>query len=237
NRSKSEFLANMSHELRTPMNHIIGFSELMIEKHFGALTPEQEEYLGDILQSSKHLLSLINDILDLSKIEAGKTELELAECNIADILESSVIMVKQKSLKHGIKVSTDIQSIAEKILVDERKIKQILYNLLANAVKFTPEGGKVNLTVSQGNGNGDGSRQNGEIHISVCDSGIGIASDDLERIFSPFEQAESASTRKYQGTGLGLSLTKEYVELHGGRIWAESEGDGKGSRFHFTIPV
>jgi len=227
----------MSHELRTPMNHIIGFSELMIEKHFGELTAEQEEYLGDILHSGKHLLSLINDILDLSKVEAGKTELEPAECSICDILENSIIMVKEKSLKHRIQVSTDIQGISKKIIADERKIKQILYNLLANAVKFTPPGGRVSLTASQGNGHGNGSGQNDEIHVSVIDSGIGIASNDLERIFSPFEQAEASSTRKFQGTGLGLSLTKEYVALHGGRIWAESAGEGHGSRFHFTIPT
>lgn len=231
NKSKSEFLANMSHELRTPLNHIIGFSELLTNKYFGDLNKDQEEYLNDILQSSGHLLSLINDVLDISKIESGKVTLDLTECNVQNIIKNSVVMVKEKSLKHGIKISTNIRNSTDKINADERKLKQILYNLLANAVKFTPDGGEVILTASDRNGNG----ANSEILICVSDTGIGIRTDDLERIFSPFEQVETSPQRKYQGTGLGLTLTKEYVELHEGKLWAESEGDNSGSQFYFTI--
>jgi PAS domain S-box-containing protein len=237
NKSKSEFLANMSHELRTPLNHIIGFSELLLEKYFGDVNAEQEEYLGDILKSSRHLLSLINDILDISKVEAGKAELYLQKCDLRGILESSVTMVKEKSLKHGIKISTDIRNCSEYVDADERKLKQILYNLMANAVKFTPDGGEVALSASREIGNKEDSGKPCEILICVSDTGIGVAPDHLEKIFLPFEQAETSAKRRFQGTGLGLALTKEYVELHGGRLWVESEGEGKGARFFFTLPA
>jgi signal transduction histidine kinase len=237
NKSKSEFLANMSHELRTPLNHIIGFSELLLEKFFGDVNAEQEEYLGDILHSSKHLLSLINDILDISKIEAGKAELHLQQCDLKNILESSVTMVKEKSLKHGIRISTDIRNCSEYVNADERKLKQILYNLMANAVKFTPNGGEVSVSASRKTCDGESSGRRCEILVCVSDTGIGIAPDCLQRIFLPFEQVEASSKRKFQGTGLGLTLTKEYVELHGGRLWVESEGEGKGARFFFTLPA
>ncbi len=250
--AKSEFLANMSHELRTPLNHIIGFTELVVDKNARDLNPQQEEYLGDVLNSSRHLLSLINDILDLSKVEAGKMELQLSQVDLRGILENSLIMFKEKALKHGLQLFTEVDGIPEKILADERKLKQIMYNLLSNAVKFTPDGGAVRLSARPlfylrgGWVTLEGRRVDVPFHpaalgdwidISIWDTGIGLKKENLERIFAPFEQADNSASRKYQGTGLGLSLTKNFVELHGGRIWAESEGEGKGSIFSFLIPV
>jgi signal transduction histidine kinase len=256
NQTKSDFLANMSHELRTPLNHIIGFTELVVDQHAGDLNETQAEYLGDVLTSSRHLLSLINDILDLSKVEAGKLELEVAEIHLRMLLEGSLSMVKEKALKHRIQLLRNMDGIPEIIQADERKLKQILYNLLSNAVKFTSDGGSValsarNLSFREGqwftsDGQSVGLPWDGEdlvikgkglIEISVRDAGIGIKGEDLKRIFDPFEQVESSASRRYQGTGLGLSLTRRLVELHGGRIWAESEGPGKGSRFSFLIPI
>lgn len=254
--AKSEFLANMSHELRTPLNHIIGFTELVADKQCGKLNEVQEEYLNDVLQSSRHLLALINDILDLSKVEAGKLELEMTEVQPRIILESCLSMVKEKVLKHGIQLTSNWDGIPEVIPADDRKLKQILYNLLSNAVKFTPDGGSITLsarylTFRDGqwfNHNEqpvglpldrDGHLHGGKglMNISVQDTGIGIKSEDLERIFDAFEQGDKSSGRRYQGTGLGLSLTKKLVKLQGGKIWAESEGEGKGSKFTLLIPV
>jgi signal transduction histidine kinase len=229
NQAKSMFLANMSHELRTPLNHIIGFSELLSDRHFGVLNPTQEEYLEDILQSSRHLLSLINDILDLSKVESGKMKMDYSEVAFRDLLKNSLGMVKEMALKQRISITSNFQEIPSTILGDERKLKQILYNLLSNAVKFTPNGGKVELDARGLEGQG--------VEIVVCDNGIGLKENDLERIFYPFEQVDSTASRNYQGTGLGLNLTKKMVELHGGRIWAESEGLGKGSRLHIFFPM
>jgi PAS domain S-box-containing protein len=240
-RAKSQFLANMSHELRTPLNHIIGFTELVLDKRFGDLNKTQEEYLEDVRNSSNHLLSLINDILDLSKIEAGKIEYDPTEVPIRDMLTSSLVMIKEKALNHGIKTTTEFNGIPEFIQADERKLKQIMYNLLSNAVKFTPDGGEVSVTAKRYNVNStDNSsttgNSNGGILINISDTGIGLKSEDLNRIFNPFEQVENSISRKFQGTGLGLSLTKKLVELHGGKIWAESEGEGKGTSFIFMIP-
>ena len=261
NRSKSEFLANMSHELRTPLNHIIGFTELVLDQHFGKLNEQQAEYLTDVHQSSKHLLSLINDILDLSKVEAGKLELELSDVELMPVLKNSLVMVKEKAMKHGITLTSTTDSIPDAIKADERKIKQIIYNLLSNAVKFTDDGGKIGVDARRANCIvqrdvglddpeflqiiGDGIKvEDGErklliecVKISVSDTGIGLKLADQERIFNPFEQADGSSSRRYQGTGLGLSLTKRLVQLHGGRIWVESEGEGKGSTFSFLIPI
>jgi PAS domain S-box-containing protein len=257
NRAKSEFLANMSHELRTPLNHIIGFTELVIDKTVGDLNKVQEEYLNDVHHSSMHLLSLINDILDLSKVEAGKLIFEPSSIQLHDLLENSLIMVKEKAMKHEVKLSREIKEIPEIIMADERKLKQILYNLLFNAVKFTPDGGEIRLTADLADGSlslaGDSSKKTYDqevgatryeptasqkcIRISVTDTGIGIKQEDLERIFTPFEQAENSTRRRYQGTGLGLSLTKSLVELHGGKIWAESQGEGKGSTFSLILPI
>ena len=256
NRAKSDFLANMSHELRTPLNHIIGFTDLVVDQQVGDLNEAQAEYLGDVLTSSRHLLSLINDILDLSKVEAGRLELEVAEIHLRMLLEGSLSMVKEKAMKHRIRLLSDMDGIPEAVQADERKLKQILYNLLSNAVKFTPDGGSVALSarylcLREGQwftpdgqpvglplkGDDVVMRGKGVIDISVQDTGIGIKGEDLQRIFNPFEQAENSASRRFAGTGLGLSLTKRLVELHGGRIWAESEGAGKGSRFSFLIPI
>jgi len=253
NRAKSDFLANMSHELRTPLNHIIGFTELVVDKSFGDLNEVQEDYLNDVHHSSKHLLSLINDILDLSKVEANKFELELSDVNLRMLLKNSLTMIKEKAIKHGIQLSTDIHDIPETIRADERKLKQAMYNLLANAVKFTKDDGTITLAakmstgysaVEQGNGDEQASAQSpipnldrNFVKISVKDTGIGVRPENLDRIFSAFEQVENSTSRKYQGTGLGLSLTKSLVELHGGRIWVESEGEGKGSTFAFMLPL
>lgn len=241
NQTKSDFLANMSHELRTPLNHIIGFTELVLGKHFGDLNDTQEEYLNDVHQSSHHLLSLINDILDISKVEAGKLKLEPTPVNLRKLLESSLTIVKEKANKHGINLAHDLDEIPDTIIADERKLKQIIYNLLSNAVKFTPDQGKVQITaqtcncgdvVSLGSVKGDRG-----IKISVIDTGIGIEATDIERIFNPFEQAEITKNKHYQGTGLGLALTKHLVELHGGTIWVESDGENKGCNFSLIIPA
>ena len=261
NRSKSEFLANMSHELRTPLNHIIGFTELLLDKHFGELNEQQEEYLADVHQSSRHLLSLINDILDLSKVEAGKLDLEFDDVELMPVLKNSLVMVKEKAMKHGISLTTNTNSVPLSIKADERKLKQIIYNLLSNAVKFTNPGGKIGLDLNKVNclvrpglrwddpeylkilEEGQKSEAFGDripiecVKITVSDTGIGLNFEDRERIFRPFEQADGSASRRYQGTGLGLSLTKRLVELHGGKIWVESEGEGKGSTFSFVIPI
>jgi len=260
--AKSDFLANMSHELRTPLNHIIGFTELVVDKLFGDLNETQEEYLNDSLSSSRHLLSLINDILDLSKVESGKMELELGDVHIISLLENSITMVKEKALKHNILLSSKISDIPEYINADERKLKQILYNLLSNAVKFTKENGKVFLTATVVDDDDDDktamakvkkdnifTRQNADalvdinakakkfIKISVKDTGIGLKKEDQERIFRPFEQADSSNSRQFEGTGLGLSLTKKLVELHGGSIGVVSEGENMGSTFAVFVPA
>ncbi len=238
NRAKSEFLANMSHELRTPLNHIIGFTELVVEKYFGDLNDTQEEYLRDVLSSSKHLLSLINDILDLSKIEAGKLELNPTSVNIREILSKSLTMIKERSIKHGIKVFLEVDDrVPETIQADERKLKQIMYNLLSNATKFTPDGGTVRVSARLRDESLSGNRKKTFVEFTVSDNGIGIDPKNLEKIFDPFEQVDSSLNRIFEGTGLGLSLCKRLVELHGGKIWAESEGEGKGSTFIFTIAL
>ena len=250
--AKSAFLATMSHELRTPLNHIIGFTEIVLDQHFGEINKKQQEYLSDALDSSRHLLSLVNDVLDLSKIEAGKLELEPSTFDLKALLENSLIIVKEKALNHGIKLSAKIDGIPEIVIADERKLKQIIYNLLSNALKFTPDGGSVTLTARLKNGisgaNPSGSRPSsdgsemqqagnlGHLLISVEDTGIGIDATNLERIFKPFEQANQSNNNATPGTGLGLALTRDLVELHEGKIWAESPGRNKGSRFTFIIP-
>lgn len=230
NKLKSEFLANMSHELRTPLNAIIGFSEVLQEQYFGKLNEKQNSYVQDILDSGKHLLSIINDILDISKIEAGKETLQLASVNIKSIIDNSLVLIKEKALKHQIKINTKISKDVEKleITADERKLKQILYNLLSNATKYTYDKGTITL---------EATKKNGDILVSVADTGVGIAPKDQDRIFEEFYQVNKNDNDKIEGTGLGLSLVKRMVELHGGKIWVESKGIGKGSRFSFTIPI
>jgi signal transduction histidine kinase len=245
NKAKSDFLANMSHELRTPLNAIIGFSEIMAEGMAGPLNDKQKEYLGDVVESGRHLLSLINDILDLSKVEAGKMELELSEFNLKELIDGSLVMFKEKAMKHNIKLNAEIEKDVDTIIADERKIKQILFNLLSNAMKFTPEGGSVRVTARRitppflplDKGRLGGVMPDADyIEITIEDTGIGISTEDQKRLFQPFQQLEAAITKKVAGTGLGLNLCKKFVELHGGKIWVESEV-GKGSKFIFVIPT
>jgi signal transduction histidine kinase len=229
--TKSEFLATMSHELRTPLNAIIGFSEILAQKTFGELNTRQEKYVKNVLTSGQHLLSLINDILDISKVEAGKMELELSTIFIKTLVETSLMMIKEKAMKNGIKLDLKVEKKLSTLSVeaDARKLKQIMFNLLSNAVKFTPKGGSVCVLARIENGQC--------IKVSVTDSGIGIAPENQARAFGEFEQIDSSHARLQQGTGLGLALTRKFVELHGGRIWVESEGEGKGSSFVFIIPL
>ena len=227
NQHKSEFLANMSHELRTPLNAIIGFSEVLQEKLFGELNEKQAEYTDDILTSGRHLLALINEILDLSKVEAGRMELELATFDLPLAIDNARTFVRERATRHGITLDVKVDDSLGDFVGDERKIKQILLNLLSNAVKFTPEGGRICINAQQ---------VNGAAEISVSDTGIGIAPEDQPKIFEEFRQVGSDYAHKVEGTGLGLTLAKKFVELHGGRIWVTSE-PGKGSTFIFTLPV
>jgi len=226
-RHKSEFLANMSHELRTPLNAIIGFSEVLGERMFGELNEKQAEYTEDILSSGRHLLSLINDILDLSKIEAGRMELEVTTFYLPDAIENALTLIRERASRHGIKLNRVIDDRLGDFTGDERKVKQVLVNLLSNAVKFTPEGGQIKVEANLGDS---------AVIVSVTDTGIGIAPEDQEAIFEEFRQVGTNYAQKREGTGLGLSLTKKFIELHGGKIWVESEV-GKGSRFTFTLPI
>jgi GAF domain-containing protein len=227
NRHKSEFLANMSHELRTPLNAIIGFSEVLQEKLFGELNEKQAEYTDDILTSGRHLLSLINEILDLSKVEAGRMELELAAFHLPLAIDNARTFVRERATRHGITLDVTVDDRLGDIVGDERKIKQILLNLLSNAVKFTPEGGRIGIEARQADGS---------VEISVTDTGVGIAPEDQPKIFEEFRQVGADYSHKVEGTGLGLTLAKKFVELHGGRIWVESKV-GKGSKFTFTLPI
>jgi signal transduction histidine kinase len=225
-RHKSEFLANMSHELRTPLNAIIGFSEVLSEGMFGEINEKQTEYLNDILESGRHLLSLINDILDLSKIEAGRMELEAADFDLPSAIENAVILVRERAGRRGIALGREIDERLGTIRADERKVKQVLLNLLSNALKFTPEGGRIDVRA--------------DVHddlaeISVTDTGLGIAPEDQEAVFEEFRQVGTAA-KKVEGTGLGLALSRKFIELHGGRIWVKSQV-GVGSTFTFTLPV
>jgi GAF domain-containing protein len=226
NRHKSEFLANMSHELRTPLNAIIGFSEVLQERMFGELNEKQAEYTDDILTSGRHLLSLINEILDLSKVEAGRMELELATFDLPLAIDNARTFVRERAAKHGIGLDVTVDERLGDFVGDERKIKQVLLNLLSNAVKFTPEGGRIGINARQADGS---------VEISVSDTGIGITPEDQPKIFEEFRQVGGDYAYKREGTGLGLTLAKKFVELHGGRIWVESEV-GKGSTFSFTLP-
>ena len=225
-RHKSEFLASMSHELRTPLNAIIGFSQVLREEMFGSVNVKQAEYLDDIVSSGHYLLSLINDVLDLSKVEAGQVELEVEPFSVREALERGVVMVRERATEDGVEVALEADPDVDVVEGDERRIKQVIFNLLSNAVKFTPPGGAVDVSAA---------RVNGEVRIAVADTGPGIALEDHERIFEEFQQTE-AGLGQQEGTGLGLALSKRFVELHGGRIWLESE-PGNGSTFVFTLPV
>jgi signal transduction histidine kinase len=227
NRHKSEFLANMSHELRTPLNAVIGFSEVLLERMFGEVNEKQEEYLQDILSSGKHLLSLINDILDLSKIEAGRMELEALPFDLPAALDNALTLIKERAARNSITLGVNVDPRIGEVVADERKVKQVLLNLLSNAVKFTPEGGTITMSAVL---NG------GTVEIAVADTGIGIAPEDQATVFEEFRQVGTDYARKREGTGLGLALARRLVELHGGALTLQSEL-GKGSTFTFTIPV
>jgi len=227
-RMKSEFLANMSHELRTPLNAIIGFAEVLRDGLCGELNDDQLMSVIDIYESGKHLLQMINDILDLSKVEAGKMELQFEEFSLADAINNVQSIVRDMANKKELNIQIEIPEDLPDVYADQVKFKQIMYNLLSNAVKFTPERGDININVQL---------QDDDFLISVKDTGIGIAHEDQESIFDEFKQVDSSRSRQYEGTGLGLALTKRIVELHGGKIWVESEGRGKGSKFSFTLPL
>jgi signal transduction histidine kinase len=223
---KSEFLANMSHELRTPLNAVIGFSEVLGDRLFGDLNEKQEEYLNDIHASGQHLLSLINDILDLSKIEAGRMELELTDFDLPTAIDNALTLVRERAGRRGIALHQAADEELGQIRGDERKIKQVLLNLLSNAIKFTPDGGRIDVRAVA---------VDGSVEVSVSDTGVGIAPEDQEAIFEEFRQVGTAA-KKVEGTGLGLALSRKFIELHGGRIWVQSQV-GMGSTFTFTIPL
>ena len=222
---KSEFLATMSHELRTPLNAIIGFSEVLQERMFGELNDRQAEYLDDIHVSGRHLLTLIDDILDLAKVESGRMELELGDVDVGECLETGFMMVRGRAERRGVRLEMDVEPGLDQVTADGRKLKQVVFNLLANAVRFTPEGGLVEASAR---------RADGEVRIAVRDSGPGIAPEDQERIFETFRQAGNGGAR--EGSGLGLALSRAFAELHGGRLWVESRL-GEGSTFVLALPL
>ncbi len=226
-RHKSEFLANMSHELRTPLNAVIGFSDVLEQGMAGALSDKQAEYIRDISSSGKHLLDLVNEILDLSKVEAGRMELEPSEFSATDAVLGTFAFVRERAARHGIELAADVPADLGTLVADERKVRQVLLNLLSNAVKFTPDGGWIGVSAR---------RENGEITVSVRDTGIGIAPEDQATVFEEFQQVGKPTDRSREGTGLGLTLAKRFVELHDGRIWFESEV-GKGTTFTFALPA
>jgi signal transduction histidine kinase len=234
NRHKSEFLTNMSHELRTPLNAVIGFSDVLKEQYFGELNAKQREYVKDINESGQHLLSLINDILDLSKIEAGHMDLDLSEFSLPMALDNAMVLVRERAHRQQLQLRADVAPDVALVTADERKVKQILINLLTNAVKFSHPGGWVEVTVRRDTTINANINTNAVV-ITVKDSGLGIAREDQAAIFEEFHQLKSTGSAKLEGTGLGLSLAKRLVELHGGKIWVESE-IGKGAAFSFTLP-
>jgi signal transduction histidine kinase len=226
NQHKSEFLANMSHELRTPLNAVIGFSQMLEKQVFGELNEKQMEYINDIHSSGRHLLSLINDILDLSKVEAGRMELQLERFHLPDAIMTASSLFKEKAATHGIELDVKVSDELGEILADERKVKQILLNLLSNAIKFTPDGGVISVVAAQ---------KSKDVVISVTDTGPGISESDKSVIFEEFQQGSSGASKSKEGTGLGLALSKKFVELHGGSIHVNSEL-GRGSTFTFSLP-
>ncbi len=227
---KSEFLANMSHELRTPLNAIIGFSEILEDQVFGQLGDTQLKHVGHILNSGRHLLRLINGLLDLAKVESGKMELQVSGLDLKQLLDGSLLVIKENTERHHTRLDLVFDStlLNEQVHADEMRLKQIMFNLLSNAAKFTPNGGRIEVRAR---------KEGGFLHVSVTDNGVGIDAKDQERIFDAFEQADTVSGRSKEGTGLGLALTRRLVSLHGGKIWAESKGKGKGSTFTFTLPM
>jgi PAS domain S-box-containing protein len=229
NRAKSDLLAGMSHELRTPLTAIIGYAEILGYEYFGQLNGKQKEQIEVILQASHHLLDLINDILDISKIESGKTELEPTLVKMSALIEHPLTLLHEAADRRRITMEAILppELCGLELRVDERRMKQVLFNLLSNALKFTPDEGRIEVSMRT---------RDAELEISVTDTGVGIPSLELDRIFDAFYQIKRGAVAKEQGSGLGLSLSRKLVELHGGRMWAESEGEGKGSRFVFTLP-
>ena len=226
-RHKSEFLANMSHELRTPLNAIIGFSEVLEQRMFGELNERQAEYTHDIATSGRHLLTLVNEILDLAKVEAGRMELEPTAFAPAETIRGALGFVRERAAEHQITLEADLPEDLGTLVADERKIRQVLLNLLSNAVKFTPDGGRVTLRARH---------RDGELEVAVQDTGIGIGPEDLPLVFEEFQQVGPTTDRSREGTGLGLTLAKRFAELHGGRIWVESDV-GAGTTFTFAIAL
>ena len=222
---KSEFLASMSHELRTPLNAVIGFSDVLLERMFGELNERQEEYVRDIRDSGRHLLDLINEILDLSKVEAGRMELEPVPLSLPEVLEQALSLVRDRAARQQLTVELEVAPEVGVVIADEVKLKQVVVNLLTNAVKFTPEGGRIDVAARVA---GD------EVQVYVRDTGVGIAHADQARIFEAFQRGDRRVS--VEGTGLGLTLSKRFVELHGGRIWVASTL-GEGSTFGFALPL
>jgi len=226
NQAKSEFLANMSHELRTPLNSVIGFSDILLEEVKGELNDPQKKYVSNIARSGKHLLSLINDILDLSKIEAGQKQLEYSSFELHEALDEISKLTKPLISKKNIGLQMELPSEDIRVYADRKKFKQIMYNLLSNAAKFTPDKGTITIIANQ---------EKDKLKVAVSDTGIGIPESEQATIFEPFQQVKSSKSSEHKGTGLGLSLVRELVEMHGGQVRLKSEV-GKGSTFSFTIP-
>lgn len=226
NNLKSEFLAHVSHELRTPLTAIVGFSDLLKDEDFGTLNGVQHEYVAFIVDAGQHLLALINDLLDLSKMEAGMMELLQGPVDLSEVMANALSMMCGQVQKKALQLDVEVPADLAPVTADIRKVKQILYNLLANAVKYTPAEGRIKLVVQD---------DKGEVRIEICDTGPGITQNDQKRLFKPFVQLRSSSTDAYEGTGLGLALTKQLVELHEGRVWLRS-CVGKGSTFGFSLP-
>ncbi|MBU3965999.1 MAG: PAS domain-containing sensor histidine kinase [Euryarchaeota archaeon] len=227
-KAKSEFLSNMSHELRTPLNSIIGFTELLKMNLHGESDQKQLRYVDNVLTSGKFLLNLINDILDLSKVEAGKIELVIEQMSVTDVINETLALIKETAIKHHVILKKDIEEGLTIIFADRMRLKQVLFNLLSNAMKFSkPEGGTVTITAR---------REGDMVGFSISDTGIGIKEEDMDKLFNTFEQLDPGITQKYGGSGLGLMISKRLVELHGGKIWAESNY-GIGTTFYFTLPI
>lgn len=247
--AKTDFLVSMNHELRTPLNPIIGFSQVLLGEYFGPLNAKQKEHVNDILESGKRLLALIDEILDLARADMGMDTLDATSVNVGGLLSSMFLMIREKAFKHGISLETSIDETVRclDIPADEKKLKTAILNLLQNAVKFTPDGGKVTLGARlakesdspdhKPNDGWDADAPSGWIEIFVEDTGQGVAKQDRERIFEDFYQVSRGLSGKTPGAGLGLALARRFVLLHHGRLWVESEGVGKGSRFVVALPL
>ena len=240
---KSEFLANMSHDLRTPLNHIMGFTEMVLNPKFGELNAVQKEYLNDVHFSSQHLLALINDILDFSKIEAGKLDFSFSTVDVRGLVDSCVSMVSETARGKGLELSCSSEGAPGEIIADEIRLRQVLYNLLSNAVKFTPPEGRISIDVEpvagilQPSGDIEQVAADPYVKFSVSDTGVGLREQDIDKVFNSFEQVNNPVSRRDEGTGLGLAIAKKLIEMHHGEIWVDSPGENMGSTFTFVIPA